>query len=146
MTRSFGRVLLAAALVLAAHATSAQAQGFKIIVNASNPMTSVSREQLSHFFLRPSAWEDGSAVVAVDLEETSDVRKNFSRAVLKRDVAAVKAGWMQLMFAGRGVPPTLRHDDASVESLVAGNPKAIGYVAADAQVTGHVKVLKVTDQ
>lgn len=146
MRLSSGALRLGIAIVAITIAAPARAQTYKVIVNESNPVSALTRDQLSRFFLRPSSWEGGSAVVAVDLDESSPVRGVFSHAVLGRSVEAVRAGWTQQMFAGRGVPPTTRHSDAEVEALVASNVSAIGYVSAGAALESRVKILHVTDQ
>ena len=57
----------AALLVLAAGPVAADEPGFKVVVQASNPIKSITRTQLSRLFLKKtSTWESGEHVVPVD--------------------------------------------------------------------------------
>ena len=121
------------------------AESYKVIVHASNPAASLSREQLLRFFLKKATtWPSGKAVVPADQVKDSPVRQAFSRGVLNKTVAEVSAYWQQLFFAGRAVPPVEKPNDAAVVAFVADNEGAIGYVSAGAD-TGGAKVVKVVD-
>lgn len=119
--------------------------GLRVIAHRSNPVSSLSREELSRIFLKKvTRWENGQLVLPVELPENSAVRERFSRAVHRRSVAAVEAYWQQRIFSGREVPPPERTADADVVEYVKANPNAIGYVSADAPVD-EVKVLRITE-
>src|SRR6185436_149978 len=61
---------------------SAAGQGFVVIVNASNPISSVKRDELSRIFLKKlTQWQDGSQIEPVDLSESSPARARFSLGV-----------------------------------------------------------------
>lgn len=124
-------------------AQSAPEVRYKVIVNASNPVKSLTRSQLAAMFLKKvDAWETGALVIPIDQPERAPVRQSFSREVLGRPPAAVKSYWNQLVFSGRSVPPPEKLSDADVISFVRSTPSAVGYVSADAQTKG-VKVLAV---
>jgi ABC-type phosphate transport system substrate-binding protein len=142
--------LLLSALALAtlpagARRLEAQAPaGYNVVVHASNPISSISRDEASKLFLKKTPkWGTGAEVVPVDLPEGSAVREAFTKTVLKKSVAAVKSYWQQQIFSGRGVPPTEKSSDAEVVSFVRSNPNAIGYVSATAPVGSAVKVVTV---
>jgi len=145
---------LICALVLATTSGGAQLASarqpdadFVVVVSASNPVTSVTRDQASKLFLKKvPSWDNGRGdVVPVDQPEGSPVREAFTKAVLHKSVAAVKSYWQQQIFSGRGVPPTEKPSDGDVLSFVRSNPNAIGYVSASASVGGGVKVVNVVD-
>jgi ABC-type phosphate transport system substrate-binding protein len=120
--------------------------GYAVVVSASNPITSISRDQASKLFLKKAAtWQDGRDVVPVDQPEGSPVRDAFTKAVLHKSVAAVKSYWQQQIFSGRGVPPTEKSSDGDVLGFVRTTPNAIGYVSASAPVGPGVKVVNVVD-
>ena len=135
---------LGGAQLLAAARTDAE---FAVVVSASNPITSISRDQASKLFLKKiPTWDNGRGEVApVDQPEGSAVREAFTKAVLHKSVSAVKSYWQQQIFSGRGVPPTEKPSDSEVLSFVRSNPNAIGYVSASASVGGGVKVVNVVD-
>ena len=147
VARRLVRLALAAsglALVSApAAAQSAQPTRYKVIVNASNPVKSLSRTQLAAMFLKKvEAWETGALVVPIDQPERAPVRREFSVDVIGKPPSAVKSYWNQLIFSGRSIPPAERLSDADVINFVKSTPSAVGYVSASAPTKG-VKVLTV---
>lgn len=138
-----GAVCLGFALWAAASVAPAQDPGYRVITNASNPASVVSRDFVADAFLkRVTTWPDGQDVVAVDLTARSPVRATFSEDVLGRSVAAMKSYWQQIIFSGRGVPPVELDSDELVVRFVATHPGALGYVSPRVQLAG-VKVLNL---
>ena len=143
----FAFVLLALATSLVAgRPLQAQGSGYQVIVHASNPIGSITREEASKLFLRKATkWTSGAEVVPVDQPEGSDTRAAFTKAVLKKSVSAVKVYWQQQIFSGRGVPPSEKPTDADVVAFVRANPNAIGYVSSSTPVSGPVKIVSVRE-
>jgi ABC-type phosphate transport system substrate-binding protein len=141
------RPILTFAFCLAAltGAAPAGAQQYRVIVNAANPTTALTKEDLARVYLKKmSSWKNGAAVTVVDLGPKSPVRAEFSVSVLGRDVPTMKNYWQQSLFSGRGVPPIEQPSEAQVVAFVAANPGAIGYVSSDTQLTENVKTIPVT--
>lgn len=133
-------------LTLAAAARPASAAGFKVVVNDSNPASSLGKADLGRLFLKKDTrWESGATVEPVDLLADSAARRQFSRDVHAKEVAAVKSYWQRQIFSGRGTPPPELSTDAEVIAFVKSRPWAVGYVDADAAVGQGVKVVKVVD-
>jgi len=140
-----GALILVAALGFAGQA-SGQETGFKVIVNASNPVNTVSRTTLARIFLKQaSQWPDGQPAQPVDLAEGTSEREDFSTAVLARGVPAVKSYWQKQIFSGAAVPPVEKESDGEVISFVRVNRGGVGYVKGSTQLPVAVKVLRVTD-
>lgn len=142
------RLMVAGLITLAgvapARAAQAQPARYQVLVNDENPVATLTRAELSRLFLKKTvAWKTGGAVVPVDLSEGSDVRRSFSRDVLKKDVAAVKGYWQQLLFTGRAVPPVEKASEAEVVAYVAANRNAIGYVSVSTGIGAGVKAVRV---
>ena len=132
-------------LALTAAAASAQEAGFKLVVNAANEVGSLSKEQVARYFLKKTTkWPSGQAAAPVDQVEGAPARQSLSRAILNRDVRAVKSFWEMQIFSGRGVPPPEVASDGEVLAFVRTEAGAIGYVSAETPVVG-VKVLRVTE-
>jgi ABC-type phosphate transport system substrate-binding protein len=124
-------MLLVAALLTFAAASGVQAQEFVVIVNPANPVSALTRDEVSKLFLkRTTSWSAGGQVAVVDLAKSSKVREAFSQAVHKRAASAVDSYWQQQVFSGKDVPPPEKGTDADVIAFVKSNPGAIGYVAA----------------
>ncbi len=137
---------LAIVLGLAVWRTDATAQqgSYKIVVNAAQSVTSLTASELSQLFLKQQTrWDDGQAVIPVDLPTTSPVRERFSEEIHNRQVGAIRVYWQRMIFSGREVPPVEKASDAEVIAYVAANANAIGYVSTSARTGDNVKVLSV---
>ena len=142
MRKLFTFAICLAALVGAA---PAGAQQYRVIVNAQNNTTTLSKEDLARVYLKKmSTWKNGAAVTVVDQGPKSPVRAAFSMAVLGRDVPTMKNYWQQSLFSGRGVPPLEQPTEAQVVAFVAANPGAIGYVSESTSLPESVKTVTVT--
>jgi len=121
------------------------AAGYQVIVNAANPVTTLPSGDVAKLFLKKTvSWPAGGVVLPVDLREDSDVRREFSKEILGKDVSTVKGYWQERIFTGRGVPPIEKGSEAEALAFVAANRDAIGYVAAGTELTADVKPLRVT--
>lgn len=143
MTRSY---VVTALVLLALAAPLFAAEPFQVIVHADNPTTEISRAELRDYFLgRATRWPHGAAVRPIDLPESSPVREEFSRAVLGKEIPAVRSYWLTMVFAGRGTPPVELETEDAVVAAVRSSPPAIGYVSASADLGPEVKTILVTD-
>jgi len=123
---------------------AAHAQDFTVIVNASNPVTSLPRDDVAKLFLKKTvAWESGRAVAPVELPPAAKAREAFARTVLNKSIAQVKSYWQQQIFSGRDVPPPEKQTENDVVAFVRSNPGAIGYVSKGADIGHGVKALSV---
>lgn len=148
-TRTRARWMLgSAALVVALTpeiALLAQAPLFKVVANASNPATSLPAAEVSKLFLKKvDRWEGGFRVSPVDQQPDSRARVDFSRAIHRKDVDAIRKYWRKMAFSGMGTPPPELESDAAVLDFVAHNVGGVGYVAASTALVDRVKVLKIT--
>jgi ABC-type phosphate transport system substrate-binding protein len=136
--------MIVAALALVLGASRLEAQGFVVVVNAANPITSLKKDRANGIFLkRATRWDDGSPVLPVNLEPSSPTREAFSRAVHGKGVGAVESVWQQEIFSGKEAPPPQRSSEAEVLSFVRAHPGAIGYVRAGTTLGDDVKVVPV---
>ena len=140
-TRRVMTVVAIVSAVLTARSAAAQ-DGYRIVVNPSNPVSSLSRAQVSKMFLDKGAWADGAPVAPVDLLPSSPIRDGFSREVLGMPIpAAVDRMRDSAKAAGANPPPALA-TDREVLAYVRLKPGAIGYVSLSADISG-VKVVSV---
>jgi ABC-type phosphate transport system substrate-binding protein len=135
---------IAVFLILASANVWAQSKSYKVVVNPSNPVSSISREDLSRIFLKKTTkFSDGRGASPVDLPANSATRENFSKDVHGKSSSAVDAYWQQLIFSGRDIPPPQKSESGALE-FVRSNENGIGYVPAAADTAG-IKVIGVTD-
>jgi TonB family protein len=116
--------------------------GYRIVVNPSNPVSSLSKTQVSKLFLEKSTWDDGAPVSPVDLLPASPVRQGFSQDVLGLPVTAAVDRIREASRVAGGNPPPSLASDREVLAYVRLKPGAIGYVSLAADLTG-VKVIAV---
>ena len=134
-----------AALATRVPAARAQEGGYVVIVNAANPVASMTRSQVADIFMkRLTEWPNGGgAAHPVDQPAVAAVRDAFSRTVHGKPAAAVASWWGQQMFSGRSTPPPQRPNDRGVIEFVRGDATAVGYVTVGT-APPDVKVLRVT--
>jgi ABC-type phosphate transport system substrate-binding protein len=139
-------VALAAGL-MAAPAHSADADtGYKLVVNAANPLTAVSRGDVTQIFLKKTTtWPNGQPANPVDQRSDAPSRQAFSVSVLGRDMHEIAGYWNQMIFSGRALPPPTKGSDDEVLAFVRTNPNAVGYVGGATPVGEGVKVVKVQE-
>lgn len=125
------------------HDLSAQSSSYKVIVNKTNPVSSVEKDALSRYFLKKNTnWSHGPKILPVDQRASSAVRKKFSKDILGRSANAIKSYWQQQIFSGRNVPPPTKSSDSGVIAYVTSHRGAIGYVSSAAD-TSKVKVIQI---
>ncbi len=135
-------ILLCAAMAIAAPAVADEA--FKVVVNASNGVASMTKQQLSQLFLKKSThWANGQVVQPVEPTDER-LRAAFCKDVHGKSINAIRSYWNQLIFSGREVPPLEKSDDDAVVTFVRSTPGAIGFVSPGAGTSG-VKVVAVKD-
>jgi len=146
----WGRCVVAVSLLLVwsaseGGATAQDSSGFKLIVNAENPASTLKRAEVAQLFLERSArWKDRAAE-PIDQSLRAPVRESFSAQVLHQSAEAVKTYWQRRMNLQREFPPVVKSSDQEVITLVAKRAGAIGYVAEATPLPPEVKVLKLAD-
>lgn len=111
-----------------------------VVVHPANQNT-LDATSISRIYLgKAKSFPNGNQVVPVTQTDSSEVTLEFNKKVLKKSQSQIKAYWSKLLFTGKGTPPQIADDDASVIKLVANNPNIIGFVRPDA-VTSDVKVV-----
>ncbi len=123
-------------------AASDRAAELKLIANPSVKASAISSEEVRSVFLAiRSALADGSHVAPV-LQRSGAVHETFATKYIGKSEAALETYYRSLVFAGRALMPPTFASDAEVLRYVAHTKGAIGYVSADAPVSG-VKTLDI---
>jgi len=86
-------------------------------------------------------WGDGKPTIPINREAGSDVREAFSEKVFGQGSGRLAAYWNQRYYEAGEFPPATLASDEAVLRFVAGNPDAIGYVAADTDTDSVAVVL-----
>ena len=120
------------------------AADYRVVVNAANPVTTLTRDDVARIFLKKTTtWPNGQAVDPVDQPTSSASRRAFSKSLLDRDPGEIANYWNRLIFSGRGLPPLEKSSDVEVLSYVRDHPNAIGYVAGGTKHGEGVKDVTV---
>ena len=120
--------------------------GFLVIVNATNPVDAMSREEISRMFLKDrSRWDHGEPVRSVDLPEDSETRHHFSLTIHGQHCLRIEEHWQTLIFSGREIPPPKKASEDEVVDYVGRHLGGIGYVSPVTPLGRHVKTIKIID-
>ena len=115
-----------------------------VVVNSTNPVSSLSREQVAQIFLRQMVvWKNGDEVLPVDQIERAPARAAFAHDMQQQSVKALKMFWQQRIFSGEESPPPERVTDSDVLTYVRSNTGAIGYVVSGTDLGSGIKVLVI---
>jgi ABC-type phosphate transport system substrate-binding protein len=113
------------------------------VVSASNPVTTLSKNQVADIFLgRATHFPGDGPVVPIDQAEGSAERNEFYDRYADKSAAQVKSHWSKIVFTGRGQPPKAVANSAEVKKRIAEDPNAIGYIE-QSLVDSSVRVLLV---
>jgi len=135
--------VLALGFATASIAAGTPAARFKIIVHPRNPAAWIDKAFLRNAYLRKEIeWQDGTAILPVDLGAKIATRELFIHDVLKKTPAQLKSYWNQRIFSGKGAPPPAAEASAAAIAYVLANPGSVGYLPAELD-PGGAKVIEV---
>lgn len=130
------RFAILAVLCLASMA--AYADEVVIIVHPSNPLTTISVDDVKKIYLgKKKFFPEGGKVIPGDQPKGTQSRKFFYGGIIGKSETKLKTYWSRLIFTGKGTPPKVIESDSAVRDWVADQPKGIGYIMrskADASV------------
>jgi ABC-type phosphate transport system substrate-binding protein len=114
---------------------------YRVIVNPANPARELSRAFVRDAFLkRKTTWGEGGKIRPVHLGKRFPARQRFTREVLNKSPAQMRAYWSQLIFSGKGLPPPEMDTPAAVVAFVLRHRDAVGYLPASADPGGAAVV------
>ena len=114
-----------------------------LIVNKSNPITSLPVADLRRVFRKQTRmWRHGDSMVPVDWDATSEVRQEFSRLVMGLTVREMADFWVQQSITQGLAPPSTQKSARAILRFVANVPGAISYVPRG-EADDSVKVIDV---
>lgn len=117
-----------------------------VIVNAANPVRSLSSEEVAALYLaRSRTFPSGELALVFDQPRDSALRQQFFKLVANMAIGQVNTYWSRLMFSGQEMPPHPLPNEQSVIDIVRRNPGAIGYVSAPPKETGLRVVLQIKE-
>jgi len=117
-----------------------------VIVNAANPVRSMSAEEVAALYLaRSRNFPSGELALVFDQPRESALRQRFFKLVANMAIGQVNTYWSRLMFSGQEMPPQSLPGEQAVIDIVRRNPGAIGYVSIPPKESGLRVVLQVKE-
>lgn len=117
-----------------------------VIVNAANPVRSMSAEEVAALYLaRSRTFSSGEFALVFDQPRDSALRKRFFKLVANMEIGQVNTYWSRLMFSGQEMPPQPLPGEQAVIDIVRRNPGAIGYVSAPPKEPNLRVVLQIKE-
>ena len=135
-------LLVPALLVLLGHIAAARADaGIDVIVNANNPVRTLSAADVRHLFMHDIAsFPDGSDAQPYD---NQPVQMLFYSKIAARSPLQMRAYWARIVFTSSGSPPLQLHNDAEAIATVEKSRSAITYVSDSTPLPRDVKLVLV---
>jgi ABC-type phosphate transport system substrate-binding protein len=125
-----GALLLATA---ARPARSAAPVEIAVVVNAENPLTTLSAEDVRAYYMkRKSSWPNGEKIRPVDVEADNAARVLFVTQVLKTTPSDLERHWLEIKYRAAESPPKRMSDDEGVIKYISAFKGGIGFVEASA--------------
>ena len=120
---------------------SVAANDLVVIVNSSNPIDSLTKDEITNIFLvKTDAFPNGDTAIPVDQPEKDEDRQNFYSKVVGKNTLQLNKYWAREMFSGRALPPDIVGDNSEISEWVSRHVDAIGYTDKS-NVTKGVKVV-----
>lgn len=127
------------------HLSAQEDAKFRVIVHPENPITTLSKSEVSRMFLKKTTrWDQAGDVDPVDLDGKSAVREAFSDEIHGRSIASVKNYWQRQIFSGRAIPPPELGGEKEVVGFVTSRRGAIGYVGPNTNI-GSARRVTIID-
>lgn len=115
-----------------------------IIVNRSNPISSLSKAMVRNIFLgNTSTWSSNSLIKIADYTAESKIRSDFSSSFLNLSPIRVSMLWIKVSLSGKSKPPKIFRDEGELKQYIAENEDAIGYISQNSSVPSNLKIVSV---
>ncbi len=116
------------------------AHDLQIVVNPENPISIISKKELTQIYLRKKNFSnDGLVLVPMDLRSN---KMDFYESVLNKPFPLVKRYWTRAIFSGKGTPPKEFRDVDTLLKYLNEMPGGLAYVPEGSDLK-NLKVLKI---
>ncbi|WP_044559226.1 hypothetical protein [Azospirillum sp. B4] len=92
------------------------------------------------YLLRMTLWPDGSAIIPVNREISSDVRARFTAGILRQNNASLIVYWNEMHFKGKS-PPVVQESEQALLTFIRRVPGSVGYITGGGGAPDGVVVL-----
>ncbi|MBC7714608.1 MAG: substrate-binding domain-containing protein [Rhizobacter sp.] len=126
--------------------TQVSAADVTVIINAKNPVNSITNEELNAFFIKKERnWKDGNAVRFFDHRDENNNRKLFLKKYIKKTSREIELYWIGEKIYTGNIAPIQITSDSMMVSMVSRFSGGIGYVSSKFVIPKTVKRITVTN-
>lgn len=112
-----------------------------VVVNKESDVNQLTKTQVIDIFMgRYSTFPDGIPVKPLDLPANSNIKRDFYKKLVGKDLAKIDAYWARLLFSGRASPPSTVSNLEELMQVVTSNHGSLAYLP-ESKVTDSVKVV-----
>ncbi len=116
-----------------------------IIVNAKNPVSSITADQLNSYFIKKERnWKNGDAVRFFDHRDENNNRKLFLKKFMSKTSREIELYWIGEKIYTGNIAPIQVTSDSMMASMVARFVGGIGYVSSQYRIPKTVKRITIT--
>ena len=117
-----------------------------VIVNAKNPITSLTKEELNNYFIKiVRTWPDGDAIRFFDHRDENVNRKLFLKKYIGKNSREIELYWIGEKIYTGNIAPIQVTSDSMMASMVARFKGGLGYVSSNFKIPKSVKRIIVTE-
>ena len=136
--------ILAFVVLLAFFGSYAMSADIDVIVNAHNPLTSISAEELNAFFTKKDrTWNNGDAVRFFDYRDEHANRQLFLKKHVHKTSREIELYWIGEKIYTGNIAPIQVTSDSMMVAMVSRFKGGIGYVSSQYKFPNTVKRIQI---
>ena len=129
-------------LALLVFTSTAIAADIVLVVNKSNPVESLSKQDAQMIYLgKMKSWVNGDKIMLYS-QYDFQARDAFASKIINKSGQQFATYWKKALFTGTGRPPVEVKDSAEMKKFIAADPRGIGYISAT-DLDDSVKILTI---
>lgn len=116
-----------------------------VIVNAKNPITTLSTEELNSYFMKKNPnWPNGDAIRFFDHRDENNNRKLFLKKYMFKTPREIELYWIGEKIYTGNIAPIQVTSDSMMTKMVTRFKGGIGYVSSQYKIPKTVKRITIT--
>ena len=116
-------------LFLALTALPSGAADWVLVANQKAGIAHLTKDDVTNIYLgRYRRLPSGATAEPIDQPADSQLKANFYRQLVNKDISEINAYWSRLVFSGKTRPPLVAASSEDAIQKVSGNQSALAYV------------------
>ena len=134
-------------MIMSFNIKNAMSADVTVIVNAKNPVSSISSTELNDYFIKKNrTWPDANAVRFFDHRDENENRKLFLKKYIGKTSREIELYWIGEKIYTGNIAPIQVTSDSMMASMVSRFIGGLGYVSAKYKIPNTVKRITITDE